>query len=63
MATSTRVSSFTPAATQFFEDLEDQNSREFWLSHKICSNARCASRWPPLLDSTPEEYQPFKAFR
>jgi uncharacterized protein (DUF2461 family) len=34
MTTPTRLSGFSPAATEFFEDLEDQNTREFWLAHK-----------------------------
>ena len=24
---------FSPAATRFFEDLEEDNSREFWTAH------------------------------
>jgi uncharacterized protein (DUF2461 family) len=63
MATSTRVSSFSPAATQFFEDLKDQNSREFWLAHKDLFDARCASRWPACWTPLPRSYQPFKVFR
>ena len=34
MATHTSVNGFSSAATQFFEDLEDQNTREFWLAHR-----------------------------
>ena len=61
MATSTRVSGFSPAAT-FFEDLQDPNSREFWLRQ---GSVRREVREPmaALLDSPPEEYLPFKVFR
>jgi uncharacterized protein (DUF2461 family) len=34
MITPTSTTGFGSAATEFFEDLEDQNTREFWLSHK-----------------------------
>jgi uncharacterized protein (TIGR02453 family) len=63
MATSTRVSGFSPAATQFFEDLEDQNNREFWLAHKDVFERDVREPMAALLDSLPEEYQPFKVFR
>ncbi|HJY45363.1 MAG TPA: DUF2461 family protein, partial [Propionibacteriaceae bacterium] len=63
MTTSTRVSGFRPAATQFFEDLEDQNTREFWLAHKDVFEREVREPMAALLDSLPEEYQPFKVFR
>ena len=63
MATSTRVSGFRPAATHFFEDLEDQNTREFWLANKEVFDREVREPMAALLDSLPEEYQPFKAFR
>ena len=63
MTTPTRVSGFGPAATQFFEDLEDQNTREFWLAHKDVFDREVREPMAALLDSLPEEYQPFKVFR
>ena len=63
MATSTRVSGFRPAATHFFEDLEDQNTREFWLANKEVFDREVREPMAALLDSLPEEYQPFKVFR
>jgi len=63
MTTSTRVSGFSAAATQFFEDLEDQNSRAFWLAHKDVFEREVREPMASLLDSLPEEYQPFKALR
>ena len=60
MATSTRVSGFRPGATHFFEDLEDQNTREFWLANKEVFDREVREPMAALLDSLPEEYQPFK---
>jgi uncharacterized protein (TIGR02453 family) len=63
MTTQTRPSGFGPAATQFFEDLEDQNTREFWLAHKAVFEREVREPMAALLDSLPEKYQPFKVFR
>jgi uncharacterized protein (TIGR02453 family) len=63
MTTPTRPSGFGPAATQFFEDLEDQNTREFWLAHKAVFEREVREPMAALLDSLPEKYQPFKVFR
>jgi uncharacterized protein (TIGR02453 family) len=63
MTTQTRPSGFVPAATQFFEDLEDQNTREFWLAHKAVFEREVREPMAALLDSLPEKYQPFKVFR
>ena len=63
MATATRLSGFNQAATHFFEDLEDQNNREFWLANKEIFDREVREPMVALLDSLPEEYQPFKVFR
>jgi uncharacterized protein (TIGR02453 family) len=63
MTTPTGVSGFRPAATQFFEDLEDQNTREFWLAHKDVFDREVREPMAALLESLPAEYQPFKVFR
>ena len=63
MARQTQISGFSLAATQFFEDLEDQNTREFWLTHKDVFEREVREPMAALLDSLPEEYQPFKIFR
>jgi uncharacterized protein (TIGR02453 family) len=63
MATQTSVNGFSLAATQFFEDLEDQNTREFWLAHKNVFDHEVREPMAGLLESLPEEYQPFKVFR
>jgi uncharacterized protein (TIGR02453 family) len=63
MMTPTRVSGFSRGATEFFEDLEDQNTREFWLAHKDVFEREVREPMAALLDSLPAEYQPFKVFR
>jgi uncharacterized protein (TIGR02453 family) len=63
MTTAIRTSGFSPAATHFFEDLEDQNTREFWVAHKDVFEREVRGPMAALLDSLPEEYQPFKVFR
>jgi uncharacterized protein (TIGR02453 family) len=63
MTSPTKISGFGPAATQFFEDLEDQNTRDFWLAHKDLFEREIREPMADLLDSLPEEYQPFKVFR
>jgi uncharacterized protein (TIGR02453 family) len=63
MATQTELDGFSPAATQFFEDLEDQNTREFWLANKNVFEREVREPMAALLDSLPEQYQPFKVFR
>jgi uncharacterized protein (TIGR02453 family) len=63
MTTPTSTRGFAPAATQFFEDLEDQNTREFWLANKDVFDREVREPMAALLDSLPEEYQPFKVFR
>jgi uncharacterized protein (TIGR02453 family) len=63
MATQASVNGFSLTATQFFEDLEDQNTKEFWLAHKDVFEREVREPMAALLDSLPEEYQPFKVFR
>jgi uncharacterized protein (TIGR02453 family) len=63
MITSTSTTGFGSAATEFFEDLEDQNTREFWLAHKDVFEREVREPMAALLDSLPEKYQPFKVFR
>jgi uncharacterized protein (TIGR02453 family) len=63
MTTPTSSSGFGPAATQFFDDLEEQNTREFWLANKDVFEREVREPMAALLDSLPEEYQPFKVFR
>ncbi len=57
------MSGFRPAATRFFQDLEDDNSREFWLAHADVYEAEVKQPMLTLLDSLPEQYQPFRLYR
>jgi uncharacterized protein (TIGR02453 family) len=54
---------FTPQATNFFEDLEEDNSREFWTANKAVFEIQIKEPMAALVESLPEEYQPFKVFR
>ena len=45
MITSTSTTGFGSAATEFFEDLEDQNTREFWLAHKDVFEREVREPW------------------
>jgi hypothetical protein len=63
MATSTRVSRFSPAATQFFEDLWTRTAERVLAGPQGSVRREVREPMAALLDSPPEEYQPFKAFR
>ena len=52
-----------PKATRFFQDLEDDNSREFWNAHKDVYEREVKQPMAELLESLPERYQPFRLFR
>ena len=54
---------FTPRATAFFSDLEEDNSREFWTANKAVFEQEVKEPMAALVDSLPEAYQPFKVFR
>ena len=57
------MSGFRPAAMRFFQDLEDDNSREFWLAHADVYEREVKQPMLALLDSLPERYQPFRLYR
>lgn len=57
------MSGFRTRATRFFADLEDDNSREFWLAHASVYEREVKQPMSELLESLPEEYQPFRMFR
>ena len=54
---------FSVKATRFFEDLEDDNSREFWAANKNTFETAVKKPMAALLDSLPDRYQPFKVYR
>jgi uncharacterized protein (TIGR02453 family) len=57
------TSGFSPKATRFFQDLEDDNSREFWTAHSAIYEREVKQPMTELLESLPERYQPFRLFR
>jgi uncharacterized protein (TIGR02453 family) len=57
------MSGFRAAATRFFQDLEDDNSREFWLANADRYDREVKQPMLALLESLPERYQPFRLYR
>jgi uncharacterized protein (TIGR02453 family) len=57
------MSGFRPAALRFFQDLEEDNSREFWLAHAEVYEHEVRQPMLELLASLPERYQPFRLYR
>jgi uncharacterized protein (TIGR02453 family) len=47
----------------FFEDLEEDNSREFWTANKAVFDQEVKEPMAALVESLPDRYQPFKVFR
>src|SRR5215210_3763223 len=54
---------FSTQATTFFEDLEEDNSKEFWTANKAVFEAEAKEPMAALVESLPDRYQPFKVFR
>src|ERR671912_1838459 len=57
------MSGFRAEATQFFADLEDDNSREFWRANAEVFEREVKQPMLALLESLPERYQPFRLYR
>jgi len=57
------MSGFRAAALQFFQELEEDNSREFWLGHADVYEREVKQPMLALLESLPEKYQPFRLYR
>lgn len=54
---------FDAAALDFFEGLEADNSRSFWLDSKSTYDEHVRGAMALMLASFPDSYQPFKVFR
>jgi uncharacterized protein (TIGR02453 family) len=54
---------FSAKATRFFQDLEEDNSRDFWNAHRDTFEREVKQPMTELLESLPERYQPFRLFR
>jgi uncharacterized protein (TIGR02453 family) len=57
------MSGFSAKATRFFQNLEDDNSREFWRANAEVFEREVKQPMTALLESLPERYQPFRLFR
>jgi uncharacterized protein (TIGR02453 family) len=58
-----RFAGFPPAALEFYEGLEADNSRTYWQAHKATFEQAVRAPMAALLAELPEEYQPFHVFR
>lgn len=54
---------FPEEGLRFYEGLEADNSREYWLAHKATYDACVKGPMLALLDEVPEQYRPFHVFR
>ena len=61
--TNVQVSSFSAKATGFFAGLERDNSKDYWTANKAVFEKEVREPMVALLDSLPEQWQPFKVFR
>src|SRR5918998_352785 len=57
------MSGFRPEAMRFFQDLEEDNSREFWLGHADAYEHEVKQPMLALLETLPQKYQPFRLYR
>lgn len=57
------MNGFSAKATRFFQDLEDDNSREFWQAQADTFAREVKQPMTALLESLPDQYQPFRLFR
>jgi uncharacterized protein (TIGR02453 family) len=57
------MSGFGAKATRFFQDLEEDNSREFWQANTDIYEREVKQPMLALLESLPEKYQPFRLYR
>ena len=57
------MNGFSAKATRFFQDLEDDNSREYWRANTEVFEREVRQPMGALLESLPERYQPFRLFR
>jgi uncharacterized protein (TIGR02453 family) len=58
-----QIGSFSTKATGFFAGLERDNSKDYWTANKAVFEKEVREPMAALLDSLPEQWQPFKTFR
>ena len=56
-------SGFPPGALSFYAELEDVNSRDWWLAHKDVYERDVREPMLALLDGLEDEFGPAKLFR
>ena len=61
--TDVQVAGFSAKATKFFEGLEQDNSKDYWTANKAVFEKEIREPMAALVDSLPEQWQPFKMFR
>jgi uncharacterized protein (TIGR02453 family) len=61
--TEVQVGGFSATATKFFAGLEQDNSKDYWTANKAVFETEVKEPMAALLDSLPEQWQPFKTFR
>jgi uncharacterized protein (TIGR02453 family) len=54
---------FPPEAFEFYEGLEADNSRVYWLDHKPTFDTHVKGAMAEMLHTMPKQYQPFHVFR
>lgn len=59
----TTSTGFPPEALTFYDGLEDDNSRSYWLANKATFEDAVRGPMAALLASLPAAYQPFRVFR
>jgi uncharacterized protein (TIGR02453 family) len=63
MASRSALPGFPAAATRFFAELEEDNSKAYWESHRQQFDEAVRAPMEALLDALPDPYQPFHVFR
>ena len=63
MSTPAPFSGFPPGALSFYAELEDDNSRDWWLGHKAAYDRDVREPMLALLDSLEDEFGEAKLFR
>ncbi len=54
---------FSARTLSFFDELEENNTREFWAANLATFESRVKAPMAELLESLPTAYQPFRVFR
>jgi len=61
--TDVQIGRFSATAMRFFAGLEQDNSKDYWTANKAIFEKEVKEPMAALVDSLPEQWQPFKTFR